>query len=121
MFYQNISNQCFLKIFLASADNVSNFNAVKENSTTSTRVTWTEPVSPNGQVLLYTIRYQRLDGDNVNAETICLPVSLFLNSTTYYTLQNLHTGNYSVELRATSLAGNGAWTAKKYFYIVSIF
>lgn len=34
-----------------------------------------------------------------------------------YTLKNLQPGNYSLRLRATSLAGNGAYTPIKYFLI----
>lgn len=34
-----------------------------------------------------------------------------------YHLKNIPTGNYSVKVRATSLAGNGAYTEVKYFFI----
>lgn len=32
-------------------------------------------------------------------------------------LRGLQPGNYSVRIRATSLAGNGSWTEPTYFYV----
>lgn len=34
-----------------------------------------------------------------------------------YTIKGLNAGNYSVRVMATSLAGNGNYTALKYFFI----
>lgn len=32
-------------------------------------------------------------------------------------LKVMHPGNYTVRVRATSLAGNGSWTEPTYFYV----
>lgn len=32
-------------------------------------------------------------------------------------LKVMHPGNYTVRIRATSLAGNGSWTEPTYFYV----
>lgn len=32
-------------------------------------------------------------------------------------LKVMHPGNYSVKIRATSLAGNGSWTQPSFFYV----
>lgn len=34
-------------------------------------------------------------------------------------LRGLQPGNYSVRIRATSLAGNGSWTEPTYFYVTN--
>lgn len=48
---------------------------------------------------------------------VCITRRDFANMGNSYVLKELPTGNYSVKVRATSLAGNGAYTEVKYFYI----
>ncbi|XP_038628582.1 insulin receptor isoform X4 [Tachyglossus aculeatus] len=85
---------------------------------------WQEPKEPNGLIVLYEVNYWRL-GEN---EENMLPFS-FLQELHYCVsrkhfanehgckLRGLHPGNYTVRIRATSLAGNGSWTEPTYFYV----
>lgn len=77
-------------------------------STSDIRIQWEPPSDPNGLLLTYTIRYRRTDIDNTSPTTICLSYNK-LNGTVY-TIQKLPHGNYSVDIMATSLAGNGNYT-----------
>ncbi|XP_056317041.1 insulin-like growth factor 1b receptor [Danio aesculapii] len=67
---------------------------------------WPEPDKPNGLIMLYEIQY-RLGTEPEKHECV---------SRQHYRkhkgvkLSNLGPGNYSVRVRATSLAGNGSWT-----------
>ncbi|KAF3858021.1 hypothetical protein F7725_011222 [Dissostichus mawsoni] len=56
---------------------------------------------PNGMIILYEVNYKRL-GDT---------------ETHGCRLKVMHPGNYTVRIRATSLAGNGSWTDPTYFYV----
>lgn len=48
---------------------------------------------------------------------VCITRRDFTNAGNSYILKDLPAGNYSVKVRATSLAGYGAYTEVKYFYI----
>lgn len=48
---------------------------------------------------------------------VCITRRDFTNAGNSYILKDLPSGNYSVKVRATSLAGYGAYTEMKYFYI----
>ncbi|XP_034032455.1 insulin-like growth factor 1a receptor [Thalassophryne amazonica] len=74
---------------------------------------WPEPVMPNGLILMYEIRF-RLGTESEKHECV--------SRRHYYEhkgtrLTNLGAGNYSVHVRATSLAGNGSWTDTLSFYV----
>uniref|UniRef100_A0A8C3AAE6 Tyrosine-protein kinase receptor n=3 Tax=Cyclopterus lumpus TaxID=8103 RepID=A0A8C3AAE6_CYCLU len=77
-------------------------------------ITWQEPVSPNGMIILYEVNYKRL-GDTEE-------LHYCVSRNTYKVargckLKVMHPGNYTVRIRATSLAGNGSWTEPTYFYV----
>ncbi|KAJ7398117.1 insulin receptor [Pitangus sulphuratus] len=66
---------------------------------------WQEPKEPNGLIVLYEVNYGRLgETEHFATEHGCK-------------LRGLQPGNYSVRIRATSLAGNGSWTEPTYFYV----
>ncbi|KAJ4937084.1 hypothetical protein JOQ06_001668, partial [Pogonophryne albipinna] len=95
------------------ADNVLspiNFD-VTENAV---HITWQEPNSPNGMIILYEVNYKRL-GDTEELH-YCVSRSMF-RETHGCRLKVMHPGNYTVRIRATSLAGNGSWTNPTYFYV----
>lgn len=48
---------------------------------------------------------------------MCITRRDFINADNLYILKDLPAGNYSVKVRAMSLAGYGAYTEIKYFYI----
>uniref|UniRef100_A0A6Q2XTT6 Tyrosine-protein kinase receptor n=1 Tax=Esox lucius TaxID=8010 RepID=A0A6Q2XTT6_ESOLU len=65
-------------------------------------IKWLEPKAPNGMIILINeisfgfIMYQQSKGCK---------------------LRVVHPGNYTVRIRATSLAGNGSWTEPTHFYV----
>lgn len=101
---------------------------------------WPEPSHPNGLILMYEIQF-RLSSEvsvwqlqrryRVAVRKWKNQTSLFLRQTEKhecvsgqmykaqrgFRLTNLSPGNYSVRVRATSLAGNGSWTESVDFYV----
>ncbi|XP_066061760.1 insulin receptor [Chamaea fasciata] len=75
---------------------------------------WQEPKEPNGLIVLYEVNYGRL-GETEEAH-FCVSRKHFA-SENGCKLRGLQPGNYSVRIRATSLAGNGSWTEPTYFYV----
>lgn len=53
----------------------------------------------------------------IKTTVVCITRRDFTNAGNSYILKDLPAGNYSVKVRATSLAGYGAYTEVKYFYI----
>uniref|UniRef100_A0A3B3UYP5 Tyrosine-protein kinase receptor n=1 Tax=Poecilia latipinna TaxID=48699 RepID=A0A3B3UYP5_9TELE len=81
-------------------------------------VKWHEPPSPNGLIILYEVFYRKV-GDT-EPHSICVSrLSYEKFGGTKLTL--LQPGNYSVVVRATSLAGNGSFTETTYFFIMCLF
>uniref|UniRef100_A0A3B5KVH1 Insulin receptor b n=1 Tax=Xiphophorus couchianus TaxID=32473 RepID=A0A3B5KVH1_9TELE len=79
-------------------------------------VKWHEPPSPNGLIILYEVFYRKV-GDT-EPHSICVSrLSYEKFGGTKLTL--LQPGNYSVIVRATSLAGNGSFTGTTYFFMPS--
>ncbi|XP_066491075.1 insulin receptor isoform X2 [Tiliqua scincoides] len=75
---------------------------------------WQEPKDPNGLIILYEVNYGRLG--NSEEQHHCVSRRQFSNDGGC-NLQGLQPGNYSVRVRATSLAGNGSWTEPTYIYV----
>uniref|UniRef100_A0A4W4FJV4 Tyrosine-protein kinase receptor n=1 Tax=Electrophorus electricus TaxID=8005 RepID=A0A4W4FJV4_ELEEL len=72
-------------------------------------IRWAEPKAPNGMIILYEINYHR--------ELHHCVSRISYEKTGGCKLRVGHPGNYSVRIRATSLAGNGSWTEPTYFYM----
>ncbi|XP_076235899.1 insulin-like receptor-like [Calliopsis andreniformis] len=92
----------------------------ENNSMTLITLQWDEPPHPNGLILTYQIEYKRVDIQNHNpyAATACITRTDFIKAGKSYVINDLlQPGNYSVKVRASSLAGYGAYTPAKYFYI----
>uniref|UniRef100_A0A8D0CEW2 Tyrosine-protein kinase receptor n=1 Tax=Scleropages formosus TaxID=113540 RepID=A0A8D0CEW2_SCLFO len=76
-------------------------------------IRWQEPRAPNGMIILYEVMYKR-QGDSELHHCV---------SRLSYTvdggckLRVVHPGNYTVKIRATSLAGNGSWTEPRHFVV----
>ncbi|TNN58058.1 Insulin receptor [Liparis tanakae] len=77
-------------------------------------ITWQEPASPNGMIILYEVNYKRL-GDTEELH-YCVSRNTY-KVTRGCKLKVMHPGNYTVRIRATSLAGNGSWTEPTFFYV----
>ncbi|XP_034934198.1 insulin-like receptor [Chelonus insularis] len=87
------------------------------NSHPMIKLQWDEPLQPNGLIVTYQIEYKRIGIQNVQPVLVCIPRRDFVNAGYSYTLKDLASGNYSIKVRATSLAGNGADSEVQYFYI----
>ncbi|XP_028256756.1 insulin-like growth factor 1b receptor isoform X2 [Parambassis ranga] len=74
---------------------------------------WPEPPHPNGLILMYEIKF-KLAAETEKHE--CVSRQLY-QTQRGVRLSNLSPGNYSVKVRATSLAGNGSWTHALDLYV----
>uniref|UniRef100_H3DBQ6 Tyrosine-protein kinase receptor n=1 Tax=Tetraodon nigroviridis TaxID=99883 RepID=H3DBQ6_TETNG len=86
-------------------------HSVTENTV---HIRWDEPSAPNGMIILYEVNYRRL-GDTEELH-YCVSRNMYKVSRGCK-LKVMHPGNYTVRVRATSLAGNGSWTEPTYFYV----
>lgn len=107
---------------LDSADNipVNTFRlsiSGENNSLTTVTLYWAEPPQPNGLIVTYQIEYKRVDIQNIKATVVCITRRDFTKAGNSYVLKDLPAGNYSIKVRATSLAGNGNYTEAQYFFI----
>uniref|UniRef100_A0A8C6Q7F4 Tyrosine-protein kinase receptor n=1 Tax=Nothobranchius furzeri TaxID=105023 RepID=A0A8C6Q7F4_NOTFU len=75
-------------------------------------IKWNAPRSPNGLIILYEVFYKKV-GDT---EVLCVSRPAYVNMSGTK-LHLVHPGNYSVRVRATSLAGNGSFTETTYFFM----
>uniref|UniRef100_A0A8C4I7F7 Tyrosine-protein kinase receptor n=1 Tax=Dicentrarchus labrax TaxID=13489 RepID=A0A8C4I7F7_DICLA len=74
---------------------------------------WPEPHHPNGLILMYEIKFKLTEKHE------CVSAHLY-QTQQGVRLSNLSPGNYSVRVRATSLAGNGSWTPTLDFYVAEL-
>uniref|UniRef100_A0A672Z4Z0 Tyrosine-protein kinase receptor n=1 Tax=Sphaeramia orbicularis TaxID=375764 RepID=A0A672Z4Z0_9TELE len=72
---------------------------------------WPEPPHPNGLILMYEIKFK------LAAEKHECVSGQMYQTQRGVRLSNLSPGNYSVRVRATSLAGNGSWTHMVDLYV----
>uniref|UniRef100_A0A3B1J7U9 Tyrosine-protein kinase receptor n=1 Tax=Astyanax mexicanus TaxID=7994 RepID=A0A3B1J7U9_ASTMX len=80
----------------------------------SVHIRWIEPKAPNGMIILYEVNYKRL-GDTEELHH-CVSRKSYITENGCK-LRVVHPGNYTVRIRATSLAGNGSWTEPTHFYV----
>uniref|UniRef100_A0AAZ3SJ99 Tyrosine-protein kinase receptor n=1 Tax=Oncorhynchus tshawytscha TaxID=74940 RepID=A0AAZ3SJ99_ONCTS len=78
----------------------------------SVQIKWLEPKAPNGMIILYEVNYKRLGDTELHH---CVSRKMYQQSEGCR-LRVVHPGNYTVRIRATSLAGNGSWTDPTHFY-----
>lgn len=105
-----------------SADNVPYLNVEKyissnPNTLGGVKLSWPTPKNPNGIIVSYTIRYQRIDIEHAKYQDICITDNRYRNMSGSHIINNLQNGNYSFLVMATSLAGPGAWSAPVFYYI----
>ncbi|KAG7198161.1 hypothetical protein KM043_005580 [Ampulex compressa] len=105
---------------LESADEIppASFKLSKSGENNSiVTLFWEEPPQPNGLIVAYQIEYKREDIENIKADVVCITRRKFTEDHNSYVLKGLTAGRYSVMVRATSMAGNGNYTEKKFFSI----
>uniref|UniRef100_A0A3Q3JNZ7 Tyrosine-protein kinase receptor n=1 Tax=Monopterus albus TaxID=43700 RepID=A0A3Q3JNZ7_MONAL len=77
-------------------------------------IKWNAPRSPNGLIILYEVFYRKVGDTEVHTACVSRPAYIKSGGTK---LSLLQPGNYSVRVRATSLAGNGSFTETTYFFM----
>ncbi|CAJ0967790.1 unnamed protein product [Ranitomeya imitator] len=98
----------------AKADNIEGPVTYEYEPPYIIHLMWKEPSEPNGLTILYEVQYSRLGDSQEN--NICVSQKQYLQDKGAK-LRSLPPGNYSVRVRASSLAGNGSWTPTTYFYV----
>uniref|UniRef100_A0A336M6T9 Tyrosine-protein kinase receptor n=1 Tax=Culicoides sonorensis TaxID=179676 RepID=A0A336M6T9_CULSO len=105
------------------ADDIMTFFTAIEhlnNSKTAINVSWEPPKDPNGFIVSYSILYK------ANTNPYCVTAKEFIEKK-FVLLSDLDSGNYSIQVKATSMFGDGAYTAaqfqvipenKRQFYLV---
>ncbi|KAI9520500.1 hypothetical protein NQZ68_017201 [Dissostichus eleginoides] len=77
-------------------------------------IKWEPPRSPNGLIILYEVFYRKVGESEDHTGCVSRPAYLKSGGTK---LSLVQPGNYSVRVRATSLAGNGSFTKTTYFFM----
>ncbi|XP_053687388.1 insulin-like receptor isoform X2 [Sabethes cyaneus] len=80
------------------------------------KVQWREPTKPNGPIVSYSIKYQRMDLDSLQASVQCVSYQEFTQSGFTY-LPKLEPGNYSIRIRANTIAGDGGYSLPRYILL----
>jgi len=113
-----------------------------ENGTQSSSIVnlkWDEPLNPNGFIVSYHIEYRQVSSESVEynffsinsnftyielfqfqtfSTPVCITRDQYLKFKSGYPLLNLSPGNYSLRLRAHSLASWSNWTKPLYFVVL---
>ncbi|XP_059620313.1 insulin-like receptor isoform X2 [Phlebotomus argentipes] len=103
---------------IGGADDVTNVAIDKSNNNTLF-ISWKPPRNPNSLVLTYTVRIQKVDDVNSMRKAVehCIQKEDFDKSNGTFKLTMLEPGNYSIQVMATSLAGDGNATEPHYVTI----
>uniref|UniRef100_A0A8D0AUH6 Tyrosine-protein kinase receptor n=1 Tax=Sander lucioperca TaxID=283035 RepID=A0A8D0AUH6_SANLU len=80
---------------------------------------WPEPLHPNGLILMYEIKF-KLAAEVRQHLSTNVSLGQMYQAQRGVRLSNLSPGNYSVRVRATSLAGNGSWTPPLDLYVAEL-
>ncbi|KAH0620064.1 hypothetical protein JD844_014615 [Phrynosoma platyrhinos] len=107
------SNFVFARTMPAEgADNIPGTVTWEGKEENTIYLKWPEPVSPNGLILMYEIKY----GQNGEEKLECVSRQEY-KKLGGAKLTHLNPGNYTVRVQATSLSGNGSWTEPISFYV----
>ncbi|CAL8268794.1 unnamed protein product [Arctogadus glacialis] len=77
-------------------------------------IRWQEPRAPNGLIVLYELFYRKVGDQEFHTACVSRPAYMSKGGTK---LRLVHPGNYSVRVRARSLAGNGSFTENAFFFM----
>lgn len=95
------------------ADDIVVFFTAQEhlnNSAIAVKVSWEPPKDPNGFIVSYSIRYHR---PGKIFKPHCITAKEF-DEKGFVLLENLDPGNYSIQVMATSMYGDGSYTAPQF-------
>lgn len=101
-----------------NADDIPNDFNVKVDDT-SVYIKWSEPKHPNGAILSYNIYQTKLDEQHYKPVIKCITRLQHEKSHYTYTIKNIQPGQYSIRLRAISVAGEGRYTKPLQFTIAA--
>lgn len=125
-FYRFNTNDCILFLFhiLDDADdikwvgitNTSNSNYTGGGGGVTLR--WQIPENPNGVITSFYISFKRVDIENDDGgPAICVKRKKFDDTYQEHSIKRLANGNYSFQVKAVSLAGEGKPSATIYYVI----
>ncbi|XP_025076692.1 putative molluscan insulin-related peptide(s) receptor [Pomacea canaliculata] len=104
---------------LENADNI-NASSVEVhqsvNSSGEVMIKWAPPPRPNGLIIKYYLQYRSANREDVMFRKVCVSQRKY-HEHSGYRLTNMESGNYTFQLAAVSLAGNGSYTPLMYFYV----
>lgn len=104
------------------ADIIQKFEVFVVPSNTSenhVKIAWTPPRNPNGRVLNYEVKLERVDDPKATSEIICISL-LNRENVCSQIVDKIKPGNYSIQILAVTLAGTGNFSDPKYLRIESI-
>ncbi|XP_066448944.1 insulin-like growth factor 1 receptor isoform X2 [Eleutherodactylus coqui] len=109
------SNFVFARTMPAvGADNIPGTITVEESDDNAVIVLkWPEPTNPNGLILMYDIEYKQ-QGEPLSSECVSRHDYIKMGGAR---LTRLNPGNYTAQVRAISLSGNGSYTEMVSFYV----
>lgn len=106
-----------------SADNVEDVRVEHLSSTSNhsagVRLYWKSPENPNGMIVSYTVRIDRVDTDRHKAIENCVSYMEYLNDGGSYAITDLPNGNYSFEVSANSLSLSNIRYSKPVFAYIN--
>ncbi|BFZ01768.1 hypothetical protein BsWGS_04807 [Bradybaena similaris] len=86
------------------------------NMTSDVIISWKPPPEPNGLILRYNIFYKRANLENLVPQLTCVNSREFMRNSGVH-LTGLDHGNWTFQINAVSLAGNGSLTSEKFFIV----
>ncbi|XP_055689522.1 insulin-like receptor isoform X2 [Lutzomyia longipalpis] len=103
---------------IGGADDITHVHIEKTNNNTLF-ISWKAPKNPNSLILTYTVHIQKVDDVNsMRKPTVhCIKKETFEKSNGTFKLTMVEAGNYSIQVQATSLAGEGNMTDPRYIVI----
>lgn len=104
-----------------TADDINVFEVHLLQSNTSeneVKLLWDPPTNPNGFILNYDVKQVRIDDKTSRPEFICISLVKRSNISSQI-IDRLAPGNYSIQISAVTLAGQGNYTSPRYIYIPS--
>lgn len=99
-----------------NADDVDNLK-VHVNNNTIVEIFWNSVKNPNAFTVSYSIEYTNLDIKDARKSIDCIPYTGRNEKHNTHYIKNLSPGRYSLRIRSTSLAGDGAFSNMIYFSI----
>lgn len=115
----SVDNSFYVSTFMEPANDIIkefDVESFVNGSNTDIKVSWLPPENPNGLLLSYQIRYKRVDVEHASFSSNCISHQN-INATKSFLIRGIPAGNYSIDIRAITLAGESNYTTAKFVYI----